>query len=36
MSDLGNKKIFAKNLKFYMEREGVDRTTLSKKNKCTL
>lgn len=31
MSDLGNKKIFAKNLKFYMEREGVDRTTLSKK-----
>lgn len=29
MSDLGNKKIFAKNLKFYMERDNIDRVKIT-------
>lgn len=31
MSDLGNKKIFSKNLKFYMKENNIDRTVLSEK-----
>lgn len=30
MSELGNKEIFAKNLKFYMEQYGLDNPTLAK------
>lgn len=31
MSDLGNKKIFSKNLKYYMNENNIDRTVLSEK-----
>lgn len=33
MSDLGNKKVLAKNLKYYMDKNGLTVTTLSEKIK---